>query len=109
MEHDKRDLARVKLEKQAWEDRDGGRGNIENIGGGERDLSKAADGVGQVETKIASVSVEVPQTKERYQAAMVMDSGLLFRCYIFVPDDLAAPGRLSILRGVPTQIIGNPP
>ena len=100
---------RVELEKQAWEARDGSGGNIENIGGGARDLSKAADGVGQVKTKIASVSVEVPRTKERDRAVMAMGGGLLFRCYIFVPGDLAAPGVLSIVCGVPTQILGIPP
>ena len=64
-DHDEHNLARAELEIQAWEDQDGGEGNIENIGGGERDLSKAADRVGQVETKVACVSREVPPTKER--------------------------------------------
>ena len=65
VEHNERNLARVQLEIQACEAQDGGGGNIENIGGGARDLSKDADGVGQVKTKIASISGDVPWTRER--------------------------------------------
>ena len=41
--------------------------------------------------------------------ATAMGSGLLLKCYIFDPSDLAAPGGLLFVRGVPTQILGIPP
>ena len=46
---------------------------------------------------------------EGQETATTMGGGWLLKCYIFDPSDLAAPGRLSFVRVVPTQIIGIPP